>query len=98
MKVSSMKAQVFVAKSEGGFVEVSVTKDGLSSGAAHKYETAEKAAKVLLAFGFDRELVDRQLRSLAETPPNVLVKLPVIEITEEVLSAHEFTAAAFKAA
>jgi hypothetical protein len=93
-----MKAQVFIAKSDGGLVEVSVTKDGLSSGAAHKYETVEKAANVLLAFGFDPELVDRQLSSLAETPPNVLIKLPVVEITDDVLSAHDFTAAAFRAA
>jgi hypothetical protein len=32
-----MRAQVFIDQTEGGFVEVSVVKHGLSSGAGHKY-------------------------------------------------------------
>ena len=54
-----MRAQVFINQTEGGFVEVSVVKLGLSSGAGHKYD-AGKAKAVLLAFGFDAGLVDRQ--------------------------------------
>ena len=48
-----MRAQVFIDQTEGGFVDVSVVKHGLSSGAGHKYEAVEKAKAVLLAFGFD---------------------------------------------
>ena len=47
-----MRVQVFIDQTTGGFVEVSVVKLGLSSGAGHKYD-AGKAKAVLLAFGFD---------------------------------------------
>lgn len=93
-----MKAQVFITQSEGGFVEVSVARHGLSSSAGHKYEAVEKARAVLLAFGFDSALVDRQLRSLAKTPPSVLLRFPVAEIADDVLTSLGFTAAAFTAA
>jgi hypothetical protein len=93
-----MKAQVFITQSEGGFVEVSVARQGLSSGAGHKYEIKEQARAVLLAFGFDPALVDRQLRSLSETPPSVLLRFPVAEIADDVLTSLGFTAAAFTAA
>ena len=53
-----MRAQVFIDHTEGGFVEVSVVKHGLSSGAGHKYNAVGEAKAVLLAFGFDAGLVD----------------------------------------
>ena len=93
-----MQAEVFITQTEGGFVEISVVKSGLSSGAANKYETVEKAKAVLLAFGFDSALVDRQLRSVLETPPHALLRLPVAEIPDDVLTSLGFTAAAFTAA
>ena len=93
-----MKAQVFISRGEGGSVEVSVVKQGLSSGAGHKYKAVEEARAVLLAFGFDSVLVDRQLRSLSETPPSVLLRFPVAEIADDVLRSLGFTAAAFTAA
>ncbi len=37
-----MRAQVFIDQTEGGFVEVSVVKDGLSSGAGLKYDALGK--------------------------------------------------------
>ena len=92
-----MKAQVFITQSEG-VVEVSVARQGLSSAAGHKYGAVEKARAVLLAFGFDSALVDRQLRSLSETQPNVLLRFPVAEIADDVLTSLGFTAAAFTAA
>jgi hypothetical protein len=45
-----MTADVFIDKTEGDGVEISVVKHGLSSGAAHKYDTAEKARAVLVKF------------------------------------------------
>jgi hypothetical protein len=93
-----MKAQVFITQSEGGFVEVSVVRQGLSSGAGHKYKTVEEARAVLQAFGFDSALVDGQLRSLSKTPPSVLLRFPVAEIADTVLTSLGFTAAAFAAA
>jgi hypothetical protein len=93
-----MKAQVFITQSEGGFVEVSVARQGLSSGAGHKYEAVETARAVLLAFGFDRALVDRQLRAVSEAPPSVLLRFPVTEIADDVLTSLGFKAAAFTAA
>ncbi len=53
-----MRAQVFIDQTEGGFVEVSVVKHGLCSGAGHKYNAVGEAKAVLLAFGFDAGLVD----------------------------------------
>ncbi len=46
-----MRAYVFIDKTEGGRVEISVVKYGLSSGAAHRYDTVEKARAVLGTFG-----------------------------------------------
>ena len=46
---------------EGDGVEISVVKHGLSSGAAHRYDTVEKARAVLVKFGLPPELIDRQL-------------------------------------
>ena len=93
-----MRAQVFIDQTEGGLVEVSVVKDGLSSGAAHKYNAVGEAKAVLLAFGFDAGLVDHQLGALAETPPSVLLRFPVTDIADDVLRSFGFTAAAFLAA
>ena len=78
-----MRVQVFIDQTTGGFVEVSVVKLGLSSGAGHKYD-AGKAKAVLLAFGFDAGLVDHQLATLSETFPSVLLRFPVTEIADDV--------------
>jgi len=93
-----MKAQVFINHTESGNVEVSVIKDGLSFGAARKYQAMEEAKLVLLVFGFDKELVNRQLGTLSNTPPSVLISFPVTEIADEVLKSFGFQAAAFNAA
>ena len=83
---------------EGGFVEVSVVKHGLSSGAGHKYNAVGEAKAVLLAFGFDAGLVDHQLGVLAEMPPSALLRFPVADIADDVLRSFGFMAAAFRAA
>ena len=93
-----MRAQVFIDQTEGGFVEVSVVKHGLSSGAGHKYNAVGEAKTVLLAFGFDSEMVDHQLGVLEETLPCVLLRFPVADIADEVLRSFGFMAAAFHAA
>ena len=93
-----MRAQVFIDHTEGGFVEVSVVKHGLSSGAGNKYNAVGEAKAVLLAFGFGAGLVDHQLGVLAETAPSVLVRFPVADIADDVLRSLRFTAAAFQAA
>ena len=93
-----MRAQVFIHHTEGGFVEVSVVKQGLSSGAGHKYNAVGEAKAVLLAFGFDAGLVDHQLGVLAETAPCVLLRFPVVDIANDVLRSFGFTAAIFQAA
>lgn len=56
-----MRADVFIDKTEGDAVEISVVKHGLSSGAAHRYDTIEKARAVLVKLGLAPELIDRQL-------------------------------------
>jgi len=43
-----MKADIYIDKTEGGGVEISVVKHGLSSGAANKYNAIEKARAVLV--------------------------------------------------
>jgi hypothetical protein len=88
-----MRAQVFIDQTTGGFVEVCVVKHGLSSGVGQKYQAIGKAKAVLLAFGFGRELVDRQLATLSETPPSVLLRFPVAEIADDVLRSFGFKAA-----
>ena len=93
-----MRAEVFIDQSEGGVAEISVVKDGLSSGAARKYRTVEEAMAVLLVFGFDRGLVDRQLAALSEMSPHVLLRFPVADIADDVLRSFGFTAAAFQSA
>ena len=92
-----MRAQVFIDQTEGGIVEVSVVKDGRSSGAGLKYDAVGKAKAVLLAFGFDAGVVDRQLGTLSEMPPTVLLRFPVTEIADDVLRSLGFKAAAFQA-
>jgi hypothetical protein len=93
-----MTADVFVDKTEGDRVEISVVKHGLSSGVAHKYDTFEQARAVLVKFGFDRELIDRQLRTLSKAPPSFLLRFPTVEIADEVLRSLNFKAAVFQAA
>jgi hypothetical protein len=92
-----MRADVFIDKTEGEGVEISVVKHGLSSGAAHKYQTFEKARTVLVALRLDPELIDRQLRALSKLPPSVLLRFPAAEIADDVLRSLEFTAIAFQA-
>jgi len=41
-----MRAQVFIHHTEGGCVEVSVVKHGLSSGAGHKYNAFGEAKAI----------------------------------------------------
>ena len=93
-----MRAEVFIDQSEGEVVEISVVKHGLSSGAARKYRTVEEAKAVLLVFGFDSGLVDRQFAALSEMPPHVLVRFPVTDIVDDVLRSFGFMAATFQAA
>ena len=93
-----MRAEVFIDQSEGGVVEISVVKHGLSSGAARKYRTVEEAKAVLLVFGFDGGLVDRQFVALSEMSPHVLVRFPVTDIVDDVLRSSGFMAATFQAA
>ena len=73
-----MRADVFIDRTEGGAVEISAVKHGLSSGAAHKYDTVEKARAVLVSFGFDADLIDRQLRTLSKMPPSLLLRFPPV--------------------
>ena len=96
--VTTMRADVFIDKTEGDGIEISVVKYGLSSGAAHRYDTAEKARAVLVKFGLDHDLIDHQLRTLSEVPPSFLLRFPATEIADEVLRSLEFTAAVFQAA
>ena len=93
-----MRADVFISQTESGGVEISVVKHGMSSGAARKYDTSQKAKEVLLAFGIDPATVEHQLRILSGTPPNVLVRLPTVEIVDDVLGSLGFKAAAFMGA
>jgi hypothetical protein len=93
-----MRAEVFIDQSEGGVAEISVVKHGLSSGAARKYRSVEEAMAVLLIFGFDRGLVDRQLTALSEMSPHVLLRFPVADIADDVLRSFGFMAAAFQSA
>jgi hypothetical protein len=92
-----MRADVFIDRTEGDGVEISVVKYGLSSGAAHRYDTVEKARAVLVKLRFDPELVDRQLRNLSKVPPSFLLRFPEAEIADEVLQSLDFTAAVFQA-
>ena len=93
-----MRAQVFIDRTQGGGVEISVIKDGLSAGAARKYHKMEEARLILLAFGCEKGLVDRQFGILSQTPPSVLLPFPVTEIADDVLKSFGFWAAAFRAA
>ena len=93
-----MTADIFINKTEGDRVEISVVKHGLSSGAAHRYDTVEKARAVLFKLGFDPEAIDHQLRTLSKVQPSFLLRFPTAEIADEVLRSLEFTAAVFQAA
>ncbi len=93
-----MEADVFLNRSESGSVEISVVKHGLSSGAARKYDTRDKAREVLLAFRMDAAMVDRQFEILSRMRPSELVRLPTIDIANDVLESLGFRAAAFIAA
>ena len=93
-----MKADIYIDKTEGGGVEISVVKHGLSSGAAHKYDTIDKGRAVLVKFGLDADLIDHKLGTLSKTPPGFLLRFPAVEIGNDVLRSLGFTAAAFQAA
>lgn len=92
-----MRADIFIDRTEGGNVEISVVRDGLSSGVAHKYDTAEKARLVLVKFGIDPILIDHHLRLLSRVPPSFLIRFPVAEIADDILRSLGFRAAAFQA-
>jgi hypothetical protein len=92
-----MRADVFIDRTEGDGVEISVVKQGLNSGTARKCNTVAKARAVLVTFGFTPELIDRQLRNLSKVPPSFLLRFPETEIADEVLRSLEFTAAVFQA-
>ena len=79
-----MRAQVFIDQTEGGFVEVSVVKHGLSSGAGHKYNAVGEAKAVLLAFGFDAGLVD-QLKPYPARNPKTCSFSPLMVLTGTVI-------------
>ena len=85
MGENPMRADVFIDKTEGEAVEISVVKHGLSFGAAHKYDTVEKARSVLVTFGLDPELIDRHLRALSKMPPSFLLRFRATEIAGDVL-------------
>ena len=72
-----VRADIFIDKTEGGSIEISVVRHGLSSGAAHKYDTIEKARSVLIKFGLDPILIDHHLRSLSRVPPSFFAQVPV---------------------
>jgi hypothetical protein len=93
-----MRAEVFIDQSEGGVAEISVVRHSLSSGTARKYRTVEEAMTVLLVFGFDRGLINRQLGALSEMSPHVLLRFPVADIADDVLRLLGFMAAAFHSA
>jgi hypothetical protein len=93
-----MRADVFIDQSDGGVSEICVVKHGLSSGPARKYRPVEEPMAVLLVFGFERGLVDRQLAALSEMSPHVLLRFPVADIANDVLRSFGFTAAAFQPA
>ena len=93
-----MRVDVFIDKTAGEGVEISVVKHGLTSGAAHKYDTLEKARVVLVTFGLDTDLIDRQLTTLSKMPPSALLRFPAADIADDVLRSLRFTAAAFRAA
>jgi hypothetical protein len=93
-----MTAEVFIDQSEGGVAEISVVRHGLSSGAARKYRTVEEAMRVLLVFGFEKGLVDRQLAALSEMSPHLLLRFPVADIADDVLRSLGFMAVAFQSA
>lgn len=93
-----MQADVFISQTESRGVEISVVKHGMSSGAARKYDTSQKAREVLLTFRIDSAMIDRQLGILSRMPPNVLVRFPTAEIGDDVLASLGFKAAAFMAA
>ena len=93
-----MIADVFINKTEGEGIEILVVKHGLSSGAAHRYDTVEKARAVLVKFGLAPEAIDQQLKTLSTVPPSFLLRFPTAEIADEVLRSLEFTAAVFEAA
>jgi hypothetical protein len=92
-----MRADIYIDKTEGGNVEISVVRDGLSSGVAHKYDTVEKARSVLVTFGLDPILVDHHLRSLSKVPPSFLLRFPAAEIEDDILRSLGFRTAAFQA-
>ena len=91
-----MRADIFIDKTEGGSIEISVVRDGLSSGAAHKFDTVDKARSVLVKFGLDPILIDHNLRSLSKMPPSFLLRFPTAEIADDNLRSVGFTAAAFQ--
>lgn len=93
-----MRADIFIDRTEGGTVGISVVRDGLSSGAGQKYATVEEARSVLVKFGLHPEQIDRQLQSLSKAPTNFLLRFPAAEIADDVLRSLHFWAAAFRAA
>jgi len=92
-----MRADIYIDKTQGGSVEISVVRDGLSSGVDRRYDTVEKARSVLVKFGLDPILIDHHLRSLTRVPPSFLLRFPAAEIADDILRSLGFRAAAFHA-
>jgi Holliday junction resolvasome RuvABC DNA-binding subunit len=87
-----MRAEVLVDHTKDGVIEISVLRQGMSSGAVQRYNSADEAKAALAALGFAEELVNSQLKALWQAPVGGLLRFPVSDVPDDILRSLGFKA------
>jgi len=88
-----MRAEVLIDYTKDGVIEISVLRQGMSSGAVQIYNSADEARAALTGLGFVEGLVNSQLKALWKAPVGGLLRFPVTDIPDDILRSLGFKAA-----
>lgn len=89
----NMQAEVLIDRTKDGVIEISVLRQGMSSGAVQRYNSVDEAKGALTALGFAEGLVDGQLEALWQAPVGGLLRFPVADLPDDILWSLGFRAA-----
>jgi hypothetical protein len=87
-----MRAEVLIDRTKDGVIEISVLRQGMSSGAVQRYNSADDAKAALTALGFVEGLVNTQLKALWQAPVGGLLRFPVTQVPDDILPSLGFKA------
>ena len=88
-----MRAEVLIDRTKDGIIEISVLRQGMSSGAVQRYNSVDEAQAALTALGFAEGLVNGQLKVLSQAPVGGLLRFPITDLPDDILRSLGFRAA-----